>query len=244
MVDESGRKIFFDPKKNKKDMHTYLGIIRRSDIIRAKNGRTIKSHTGKKLKVFDADFRDRLKHLKRGPQIITPKDAGVISAYTGIGPGSRVVEAGAGSGAFTSYLANLVRPSGKVYSYERDERFYKLAKDNLSTMDLSKYVALKKGDVYEKIAQKNADLVFLDLPEPWNAIKNAEKALKPGGYFVCYLPTMNQIIRLIKALEKTNFEVFKVANIHEEIWQARCDALRPVTHDFRHTAFLVFSRLF
>ena len=49
-------------------------------------------------------------NIERGPQIITLKDAGIISAFTGISSGFRVVEAGSGSGALTSYLANLVKP--------------------------------------------------------------------------------------------------------------------------------------
>ena len=89
-------------------------------------------------------FRDQMRHLKRGPQIITPKDAGIISAYIGLSPGYKVVEAGTGSGAFTSYLANLVRPRGKVYGYEKEERFFKLTHENLKKMKLDKRT-IEKG---------------------------------------------------------------------------------------------------
>ena len=55
---------------------------------------------------------DVLRKLTRGPQIITLKDAGIISAYTGISSGDLVVDAGSGSGFLAIYLGNLVKPDG------------------------------------------------------------------------------------------------------------------------------------
>jgi tRNA (adenine57-N1/adenine58-N1)-methyltransferase len=84
--------------------------------------------------------------LKRGPQIVTPKDASLILAYTGILPGSKVVDAGTGSGHLAIFLATYIKP-GKVYTYEKDERFIKVAKDNIKISKLGKFVKLKKADV-------------------------------------------------------------------------------------------------
>ena len=74
---------------------------------------------------------DLMKKLARGPQIITLKDAAVISAFTGVSPGDLVVDAGAGSGFLAIYLGNLVKPKGKVISYERRPDFARLAARNV-----------------------------------------------------------------------------------------------------------------
>jgi tRNA (adenine57-N1/adenine58-N1)-methyltransferase catalytic subunit len=39
-----------------------------------------------------------LRKLKRGPQVVLPKDIGMILGFTGVGKTSKVVDAGAGSG--------------------------------------------------------------------------------------------------------------------------------------------------
>ena len=77
-----------------KDLHTEYGYIKYKQM---KPG-VVRTNTGKEFKVFDAQFVDRFKRLKRGAQIITLKDAGVIITECGLGKESKVVEAGGGSG--------------------------------------------------------------------------------------------------------------------------------------------------
>ena len=243
LISENGKKIFLDEKKKKSDLNTELGIIKINEIREAKNGEIIESHNGNKLLVLETDFQDNFRHFRRGPQIITPKDAGIISAYTSISPGYRVVEAGTGSGAFTCYLANLVKPTGKIFGYEREEKFFEITNYNLEWLGLTEYAEIKNKDVYDTIYETDVDVIVLDLPEPWQAIKNVERSLRPGGYLVCYLPTMNQVLEFVKSLEKSRLKLFKICNVKEEIWQNRPEALRPKTKDFSHTAFLIFSRL-
>ena len=69
-------------------------------------------------------FPEILKKCKRGPQVILPKDRGVILAYSGVGKNSVVVDAGAGSGWLAISLANVAK---KVTSYEWREEFAELA---------------------------------------------------------------------------------------------------------------------
>jgi tRNA(1-methyladenosine) methyltransferase and related methyltransferases len=63
--------------------------------------------------------------LKRGPQVILPKDIGIIIAYSGIGKESRCVDAGTGSGWLAVSLARLCK---EVVSYELREDFIKIAR--------------------------------------------------------------------------------------------------------------------
>jgi len=56
-------------------------------------------------------FPDILMKLKRGPQVILPKDAGMIIAISGIGKESVCVDAGAGSGWLAVTLGNIAKKS-------------------------------------------------------------------------------------------------------------------------------------
>ena len=211
LFDENGKRVGIDLSKKK--VNTYLGILDTRRIKKAKHGEVITTSAGKKIIVLEADFTDKFESIKRGPQIITLKDAGVISALTGISSGYKIVEAGSGSGAMTSYLANLVKPNGKVYTYEKRKDFLKIAKENVKMFGLSRYVKFKNKNTHEGISEKDVDVVIFDMPDPWNSIKHAEKALKIGGFLVCYLPNLSQVEALLQAAKETSLKKVKIAKV-------------------------------
>ena len=49
------------------------------------------------------------RRLKRGPQVVLPKDIGMIIAYTGVGKESVCVDAGTGSGWLAISLARIAK---------------------------------------------------------------------------------------------------------------------------------------
>ena len=69
------------------------------------------------------------RRLKRGPQVMLPKDIGMVIAYTGITKESKCVDAGTGSGWLAVSLARVAK---EVTSYETREEFMKLAQKNAS----------------------------------------------------------------------------------------------------------------
>jgi tRNA (adenine57-N1/adenine58-N1)-methyltransferase len=239
IVDEQGRKYWVTETSNS-EIHTQYGVIKKADVLKTKLGSKVKSHKGVPFTVLEPSFIDFFNSLKRGPAIVLLKDAGIISAYTGIGPESKVVEAGSGTGALTCYLANLIRP-GKLYSYERRKEFMELAKENATDFELDKFVVFKNKDISEGIAEKDVDVVVLDLAEPWFVVKHAEKALKPGGFLVSYLPTINQVQKLYEEMSKSKLKPMKTVRIVEEEWKVG-EATRPLSMQLYHTAFLVFAR--
>jgi len=180
------------------------------------------------------------KKLKRGPQIITPKDASLILAYTAIEPGSKVVDAGTGSGFLAIFLATYIKP-GKVYTYENDGRFIKLARENIKASGLSKFIRLRKADVTKGIKEKRVDLVTLDLKDAKKVIKHARKALNPGGWIVVYSPTIEHLVGTTKEIKKEKFsEIKTVENIVRE-WKVD-RTTRPKTMGLMHIGFLTFAK--
>jgi len=178
--------------------------------------------------------------LKRGPQIITPKDSSLILAYTAVEPGSKVVDAGTGSGFLAIFLAKYLKP-GKVYTYEKDERFQKLAKENIATVGLEKSITLRKADVTKGIKEKNVDLVTLDLKHANKVIPHAHKALKTRGQIVVYSPTIDHLSSTIKELKKRKFVQIKTVESIVREWKSEY-TIRPKTMGIMHTGFLTFAR--
>ena len=141
------------------------------------------------------NFQDTLKNFKRGPQVILPKDMASIVFYTGLKPGDKVVDAGAGSGWLAAYMAYIVGPNGKVVTYERREEFADIAKKNFEKLEL-KNIKLKNKDILSGISEKKLDLVTLDFKDSWQAIPTAEKALKNRGFLISYLPPTTPIFKI------------------------------------------------
>ncbi|GAG08477.1 unnamed protein product, partial [marine sediment metagenome] len=87
------------------------------------------------------------------------------------------------------------------------------------------------------------DLIVLDLPTPWNAIKAVEKGLRTGGYLVCYNPQITQIAGFVNAVDKNdNFIYEKTIELIERNWKIQGQIARPKSEGIGHTGFLVFVR--
>lgn len=180
-----------------------------------------------------------MRKLKRGPQIVLPKDFGVIAAFTGIGRQSVAVDAGAGSGFLAISLANICK---KVITYEIREEFAELTKKNIWRAGL-KNARVKIADVFEGISERNVDLVTLDLADSDKVVVHAVQALKPGGFIVSYLPHVEQVKKFVDAVRAANEfeEPFVIESIVREML-VREEGFRPETKGLLHTAYLAFAR--
>jgi len=186
-----------------------------------------------------SNLLDILKKLKRLPQIIMPKDASLILAYTGISPDSLIVDAGSGSGFLAIFLAYYCR-GGKVITYEKRPDFAKLAKKNVKLTGL-KNIVVKEKDVLEGIEEKNVDLITLDMKGVEKVVKISFDVLKPGGWLVVYSPYIEQVISVRERVEKLNFKKVKtVENIIRE-WRVGRHTL-PEVSGVMHTGWLTFAR--
>jgi tRNA (adenine57-N1/adenine58-N1)-methyltransferase len=162
--------------------------------------------------------------------------------YSGIGSGSRVVEAGTGTGALTSAIAHFVKPNGLVYSYEMREEFQKNAEKNLERAGLLKFVDLKKGDITKGIKEKDLDAVILDMATPWLVVPFAYIALRGSGVFVSFSPTIDQVVKVVEALNDNGFTSIETVEILVRFMQVARGKTRPQTVMTGHTGYLTFGR--
>jgi len=220
-------------KDPSKDYHCQDGLIKKEDMKKTK----AKTNKGVEYSVLDSGFLDIYEKMKRQAQIITLKDIGTIISETGIGKDSTVLDAGSGSGALCSFLANICK---KVISYDIREDHQKVAEHNVNMLEL-KNIKLKIGDIREKITEKNIDVIILDMPDPWNAFEQANKALKRGGFLVIYSPTIPQVMDSVSKIPNDMIFLKTIENIQRP-WQIDERKVRPVSSYINHTAFLTFIR--
>lgn len=111
-------KSFIFTLEKEKELHTHRGVVKHDDLIGKSWGSQIFSHNGSPFFLLQPSLPDILKNTKRATQIMYPKEIGYILLHMGIVPGTKIIEAGTGSGSFTTALAYYTGEHGKVYSYE------------------------------------------------------------------------------------------------------------------------------
>lgn len=221
---------------------THRGYLNHNDLIGKPWGSRVVTHMGSPFVLLQPSLADILLETRRNTQIMYPKDIGFILISMDIGPGKHVLEAGTGSGSFTTALAFTVGPQGRVTSYESRQEFQYLAHKNLERLGLAERVEFKLRDISEGFDEQNVDSVFLDLPNPQDYLQHAKQALKPGGYFGSILPTTNQVSTLLVALRRADFAFIEVCEILLRYYKAHADRLRPTDRMVAHTGYLVFAR--
>src|SRR5256712_10010840 len=182
--------------------------------------------------------------MTRGAEVISPKDLGVIIQWADIYPGARVFEAGTGSGALTMALLRAVGDRGHVFSYEAREDFAQTAMKNIERyVGPSRNLTVRKKDVYEGIEETELDRLILDLPEPWRVVPHASTALRSGGIYLSYVPTIPQVMQTVEALHRV--AVFSMIQTFETLlrtWNIEGRSVRPDHRMVAHSGFITVAR--
>lgn len=228
---------------------THKGDILHDEIIGKPEGSVIESDKGAQYLALKPLLTDYVLSMPRGAAIIYPKDAAQIIVEGDIYPGAKVVEAGVGSGALSSYLLRAIGDSGQLYSFERREEFAEIAKANVKIhlgTEPSNW-SVEIGDLQVRLPQVcepgSVDRIVLDMLAPWECIEVSAQALRPGGVFVCYVATVTQLSRTVEEIR--SYGGFTDPQSWETLvrpWHIEGLAVRPEHRMIGHTAFLVMAR--
>jgi tRNA (adenine57-N1/adenine58-N1)-methyltransferase len=236
------RKSWIVKVEPEKKFHSHKGIVDLGELIGKPFGYEVKTTLGATLKVMPADYLDHLERIARRTQVIYPKDMAYIALMGNVRSGSIVLECGTGSGALTSYLAGLVRPNGKVITYEIREEFQANAKKNLERLGLMDSIEMKLKDITGGIDEKSLDAVVLDMATPWLVIGTVYDALRTGGRVVSFSPTINQIEKTVDEMQKTGFVSIKTVELIMRTYKVKVNETRPDMIMVGHTGYIVSAR--
>lgn len=228
-----------------KTLHTDRGYLKLDDLIGLEWGSRVRLSTGVVAYVVKPTLTDlMMKFFKRATQVIYPKDLAYMLLESGVKNGSRVAEAGVGTGFLTAVLAWFVGPEGRVYGYEINEEYVRVALNNLENAGLSERVVIKNKDITQGIEEKDLDALFLDMPNPWEVFPHLRNSLKPSAPIIMFVPTANQVVKTLEHIREFKHLIsVKIYEILMREYQANPEAFRPKSVGIVHTGYVITSRL-
>ena len=247
LVDKKGRHYALTLKAG--DIYQLSGHkIAHDELIGKPDGSLVTLSAGKAMIALRPTFGEYVLKMPRGAQVLYPKDLALIPMWADIYPGARVFEAGTGSGALTIALLRAVGPGGLVVTYEVREDFARTAMTNIERYmgPVTNLIPLRKN-AYEGIDLLDDGVPFdrlvLDLPEPWQVVPHAARALRSGGMYLSFVPTVPQVQQTVEALERT--AVFGMIETFETLlrtWSIQGRSVRPDHRMVAHSGFLTVAR--
>jgi len=245
LVDKKGRQYALTLKAG--ETFQYSGeTIQHDELIGKADGSLVTLSRGKRMLALLPTLGDYVLKMPRGAQVIYPKDLAMITIWADVHPGARVFEAGTGSGALTMALLRAVGPSGSVVSYEAREDFARTAMKNIERyLGPVSTLTVKKKDVYEGIDEGDEafDRIVLDLPEPWRVVPHALRALRSGGLYLSYVPTVPQVMQTVEALERTaQLGLIETFETLLRTWNIQGRSVRPDHRMVAHSGFITVAR--
>ncbi len=210
---------------------------------------SIKSTTGEEFTIYSPTYKEFVLLMRRGPQIIYPKDVGSIIVDGNIRSDSTVLEIGTGSGALTLYLILILGNNGKLYSLDSDNknqyRATKTINRFISTFneDYQYNLELINETLYDfnfKEIEDDIDTIVTDVPEPWEFFTN--NRIEKDLTWISYLPSISQVEKLTQTLKSKSFKNIEIKENLERYWIVKENILRPKNEMVGHTGFIVSSR--
>lgn len=238
ILDERGKKYLL---KEDKEFQSDLGIVSAEQIANSEIGDELKSHLDHTFKIVKPNVNDFIDLMDRRCSILIQKDIGSVLAHTGLGAGDRVVDAGTGAGAIALNFGNVVGSEGKVYTYEIREDFAEVARKNIENFGITN-IEVKNKDIKEGIDEDNLDLIFLDLPKPFEIFEDVYDSLKVGGWLTVYAPYIDQAEISYRIAKKLGFYNIDIIEILERGLEVRQQGVRPKTRMVGHSGYLLFAR--
>lgn len=228
-----------------KEWHTHKGWITHDDLIGLPEGSVVSTTAGLKFTAFVPLLADYVLSMPRGATIVYPKDAAMIVGSADVYPGSRVLEAGVGSGALTISLLRAVGKDGYVHSIERRDDFAKNARENVTNyfggtpenwlLDVDSFQDFPHTETFDR--------VILDMLAPWECVATSADVLRPGGVFLAYVATTTQLSATAEALkEDGRFTEPESSETLVRGWHHEGLAVRPQQRMIGHTGFIIQSR--
>ena len=244
LVDRRGRRYLVDLESGGQ-WHSHAGLVPHDELIGLAEGSAVRTNRNMEITALRPTREDFVLKMKRGAQVVYPKDQAMIVAAGDVRPGCTVIEAGAGSGALTMALLAAVGPTGRVISFEHREDHARIARRNVERFHggAPDNWELVVGDVVTGLADRRAHRVVLDLLEPWAVVEAAAAALSPGGVLVTYTPTVPQVMRTTERLwADGRFAQVRTTETLVRGWDVDGLAVRPAHRMVAHTAFLTTAR--
>ena len=244
LIDQRGKRHLIFLRKSE-TFHSDRGWIPHDNVIGQVEGTWIRSSLGLRYLALRPTLGEFVLEMPRGAQVIYPKDLAMILFFADVFPGARVLEAGTGSGALTLALLRAVGTDGRVITYEQRDEFARRALANIH-MRLGQVnnLTVRLRPVEDGLPEEEpVDRVLFDLPEPWKLTSLVASVLRPGGIFMCYVPTIIQSHELSETLHREReWALVETFETLMRPWNIEGQSVRPFHRMVAHTGFITLAR--
>jgi tRNA (adenine57-N1/adenine58-N1)-methyltransferase len=216
-------------------LSTDLGVISLSGILDKMPGDTIATHKGQEFTILIPRPIDFFTHATRSGAPMLPRDIGFVIGQTGMNRYDRVLDAGTGSGIAAIYFGGI---ASSVDTYEIRPDFARKAAENIREAGLDN-VQIFPADVREAMGEY--DVVHLDMQVDPEHVERARALLRPGGFFACYTPFLEQM-SLVMDTAVPLFRQVQAFEVSEREMTRSARGTRPSTR-VGHSGFITLARL-
>ena len=228
-----------------RNIETHYGVIDPSKIEKLPATHLTSSEI--EVLIYLPSYTDFVLNMKRGAQIIYPKDVSSILLDGDIWNGAVVLEIGSGSGALTLALVLSVGDAGYVFSIDNNQKNQYRASKTIERFLQHKeiinrnyeFINIEAEDVDISKFNKNISHVITDIPEPWSVVGKFD--IKTNIKWISYLPNISQVQLINESLIEHGYTNIYIKEIIEREWRVKGKVVRPEHNLKGHTGFLVFA---
>lgn len=222
-------------------LETDLGVLDVPDDVEA--GDVVETHLGTPFVARRLRGPDLFHHLERTGAPMMPRDVGLVLGHTGLTADDRVLDAGTGTGVLAATMGRL---DADVVTYERNEEFAAVARENMQIAGVSENVEVRTGDVTADleplVASDSFDVITLDTEDAPSVVERTPDLLVAGGSVAVYSPFVEHSRRVVESAREAGLtDVRTLETIQREMdFDER--GSRPSTAGVGHTGYLTFAR--
>lgn len=250
---QAGEDVLFIDNKDREYLRTlkpgsrislHKGSFQAEQIIGLPEGSLVYTPKNEPFRILRPTYAHLIPNLPRRAQVIYPKDTAVILLWGDIFPGASVVEIGAGPGALTIALLRAIGPTGSLTTIEIREDHIDMSRATVARFfGEAPNWTLQLADACEGLSARDVDRILVDIPEPWRLLPHAARALRYGGVFLGYVPTVVQVKALVDDLRAhPGFDAIEVMENLHRYWHVKDLSVRPEHRMVAHTGFIIVAR--
>ncbi|WP_338727828.1 methyltransferase domain-containing protein [Haladaptatus sp. DJG-WS-42] len=220
------------------ELQTDLGVLQIPEDVEP--GQTLYTHLDEEFTVRRMRGPDLFNHLERTGAPMLPRDIGLIIGTVGLAADDRVLDAGTGTGILSAYMGRM---GADVTTFERNEEFADVARQNMQMAGVAETVDVRTGDITDNLDDLGEfDVLTLDTGDAADVVTHAPDLLAPGGFVAIYSPFVEHTRDAVEAAREAGLSDVETIETIQRKMDFDDRGSRPSTKGVGHTGYLTFAR--